>query len=73
MSTLAYAAVTLGSRCPRWSPISFNDSPSANRWVAQACLLCRMRHRRHYAASRTMPHVEVSAPIRSMSVICVAA
>ena len=25
--------------------------------------LCRMRHRRHYAASRTMPRVGTGAPI----------
>src|SRR5687768_17327927 len=27
----------------------------SSRWVANECLLCRHRHRRHYAESRAMP------------------
>ena len=32
------------------------EAPCRIILVAKPCLLCRMRHRRHYAASRTMPH-----------------
>jgi hypothetical protein len=36
---------------------------ASSRWVAKQWRLCRMRHRRHYAASRTMPRVGASAAI----------
>ena len=45
-------------------------SPSAHKLRLQkarhhdiVCRLCRMRHSRHYAASRTMPRVGVRAAI----------
>jgi hypothetical protein len=54
--------------------------PASSMWVAQAWRLCRMRHRRHYAASRTMPrvgahaaiHIGLSLPMRHSSAPCLA-
>jgi hypothetical protein len=32
------------------------SAPASSRWEAELCLLCRIRHRRHYAEFRTMPN-----------------
>ena len=42
------------------------SAPDSSRWVAKQWRLCRMRHRRHYAAFRTMPHVDVKEPVHSL-------
>ena len=47
--------VVLTSRWPSSSWTVRMSAPLSRRCVANECLLCRMRHRRHYAASRTMP------------------
>ena len=38
-------------------------TPARTISLAYVWRLCRMRHRRHYAASRTMPRVDVRTPI----------
>ena len=55
------------SRGSAWPSRGLDDAAVrrrlSSRWVAKQCRLCRMRHRRHYAASRTMPRVGVRAAI----------
>jgi hypothetical protein len=38
-------------------------TPASSKCVAKQWRLCRMRHRRHYAAYRTMPRVKLRAAI----------
>src|SRR5271165_6098268 len=46
--------VTFTLPCPKCSLTCWRESPSASRWVAQACRLSLQRHRRHSYATHLL-------------------
>src|SRR3954447_17267267 len=49
--------VAFKSECPSSNCTVGKSAPFSSKCVAKLCRLRRMRHRRHYAASETMPHL----------------
>jgi len=42
------------------------SAPASSMLVAKLCRLCLMQHRRHYAASRTMPQVDIAEAVHRL-------